>query len=261
MKKIVVLILIIAGVLLSGCTSEEQTTPVTVTTQEIINQTVEVVTTIETIVPIAVPTNDERDCYNRSLEEPPEFCYDLLYWVRPTPTPPAGTGYTAKVVKNSGCINLNRTSGLCEGWGDDLFTVTIYHNLTMIKNLTELKNEDLIAAVTYYNVTNDLNMVNDILTFDGFIQEYWDGTYSPLKYNSSAFSANETEIEIPIVDKTFNPYAYNYSSTVPITTKPTPFINITPTNNIDTNITTNTTLVVNDTEEEELLETNETDVE
>lgn len=251
MKRIAFLILIIVGVILSGCTNQEQTIPTPVTTTEIVNHSEEVVTTIETIIPTPIPTNDIKECYNRSLQNPPQYCYDLMYWVPPTPVPPMGTGYTARVWRNDGCINMNKTSDVCEGWGDGLYTAVILHNLSVVKNITGIENPDLIAAVTYYNVTYHLNTVNDVLSFDDFINKYWTKTYSSTKYNASAFSTNESEFVIPIVNEGFNPDAYDYSSTIPLTTSPTPFINVTQTNVTYTNITTTPT--INETQTDNLV--------
>jgi hypothetical protein len=222
MKKIIILI-VIGLVLICGCSQPVptvETIPTTVVTESI----VVIETPNYTVGPTPTPTNDISRCYWHNTTEYPDYCYDRLYWVRPTYSPP-GMGYTAKVWRNSGCANLNRTSGMCEEWGNDLFTVIFLHNQTIVKNITSVENTELIAAVTYYNRSFDLNTVNDVLSFDQFINTYWDKTYPSTNYNASLFIPDETNVIIPVVNGTFNPDAYNYSyinpTTLP-TTKTTP---------------------------------------
>lgn len=190
-------------ILICGCSSNQSEvveTNVTIVTPTPVAVTL---TWIQTVGPTPTPTNDVRECYNRSLAEPPEFCYDLMYWVRPTPTPPKGYGYTARVWQNSGCMNLNKTSGICEEWGDDLYNVLFLRNLTIVRNLDSINNTELVASVTYYNKSFDLNTINEDLSFSDFIDEYWDGTYPENKYDNSKFKPNVNVTVVPV--DTFNP--------------------------------------------------------
>lgn len=195
--------LLVVFILICGCSSAPEAVvepDVTIVTPTPVAVTP---TWIQTVGHTPTPTNDVRECYNRSLAEPPQFCYDLLYWVKPTPIPPVGTGYTARVWRNSGCVDLNRTSGICEEWGNDLYNVLFLRNLTIVNNLTSINNTELVSAVTYYNRSFDLNVVNDDLTFSDFIEKYWDGTYPENKYNNSEFKPNTNVTVVPI--DTFNP--------------------------------------------------------
>jgi len=199
MKKIIILV-VIGLVSICGCSHPAptvETIPTTVVTESIVVTE----TPNYTVGPTPTPTNDVRECYNRSLAEPPEFCYDLMYWVRPTPTPPYGMGYTARVSKNSGCVDLNRTSGICEEWGDNLYNVLFLRNLTIVNNLTSINNTDLVAAVTYYNKTYDLNEI-DGKSFDLFVAKYWDGTYPTQPYDKSLFAPDLNVTIVPV--DTFN---------------------------------------------------------
>lgn len=204
--KWVVGILLFVLILLCGCSSNQPEVVEMETTSTTIIPTPVAVTTatwIQTVGPTPTPTNDVRECYNHSVTEYPDYCYDYFYWVKPTPTPPVGTGYTARVWRNSGCVNLNKTSGICEEWGDDLYTVLFLRNLTIVKNITSINNTELVASVVYYNKTHDLNTVNDDLTFSDFINMYWDGTYPGEKYNTSEFKPNVNVTIVPV--DTFNP--------------------------------------------------------
>lgn len=200
MKKIIILI-VIGLVLICGCSQPVptvETIPTTVVTESI----VVIETPNYTVGPTPTPTNDVRECYNRSLVEPPQFCYDYLYWVKPTPTV-QGMGYTAKVWQNNGCINFNKTSLECECWGDDLWTVLFMKNLTIVKNLSSINNTELVSAVVFYNKSFDLNVINDDLTFSDFINMYWDKTYPTQPYDKSLFAPNPNVTIVPI--DTFNP--------------------------------------------------------
>jgi hypothetical protein len=143
-------------------------------------------------------------CYWRNTTEYPDFCYDKLYWVRPTITP-EGMGYTARVWQNTGCVNLNRSSGECEGWGDNSYTALFLHNLTVVRNVTGVNNTELVAAVTYYNKTYDLNVINGE-TFDLFISRYWDGTYPVERYSTELFAPDPSVTVVPV--GTFNPNGF-----------------------------------------------------
>lgn len=206
--KWIVGILLVIFISICGCSSAPLDTVVEPTpTIEVPTPVAVTPTWIQTVGPTPTVTNDAAECYNRSLAEPPQFCYDLLYWVKPTPIPPVGTGYTARVWRNSGCVNLNRTSGICEEWGNDLYNVLFLRNLTIVNNLTSINNTDLVAAVTYYNKTYDLNEI-DGKSFDLFVAKYWDGTYPTQPYNKTSFAPDLNVTIVPI--DTFNPNAFNY---------------------------------------------------
>jgi hypothetical protein len=189
-------------ILICGCSSNQP--EVVETDATIVTPTPVAVTPtwIQTVGPTPTPTNDVGECYNRSLVEPPQFCYDYLYWVKPTPTV-QGMGYTAKVWQNNGCINFNKTSLECECWGDDLWTVLFMKNLTIVKNLSSINNTELVSAVVFYNKSFDLNVINDDLTFSDFINMYWDKTYPTQPYDKSLFAPNPNVTIVPI--DTFNP--------------------------------------------------------
>ena len=199
--KWIVGILLVVFILICGCSSVQPTvveTNVTIVTPTPVAVTE---TWIQTVGPTPTPTNDIAECYNHSVTTYPKFCYDLLYWVRPTYSP-YGMGYTAKVWRNEGCTNFNRTSGLCEEWGDNTFIVLFMRNLTIVKNLTSINNTELMSSVVYYNKTFNLNMING-KSFDSFIDEYWDKTYPQEKYNTSEFKPDLNVTAVPI--DTFNP--------------------------------------------------------
>lgn len=202
--KWVVGILLVIFILICGCSSTQET--VVETNSTIITPTPVAVTVtwIQTVGPTPTLTNDVRECYNRSLQEYPEFCYDVLYWVRPTYSPP-GSVYTAKIWKTDWCVNLNKTSGLCEGWGNDLYTAIFMHNRTIVRNLSGIELPEVISAASYYNRTFDLNVINGE-SFDSFILKYWDGTYPGVKYNTSNFEPDPNAVIYPV--DTFNPDAW-----------------------------------------------------
>lgn len=199
MKKIIILV-VIGLVSICGCSQPAptvETIPTTVVTESI----VVIETPNYTVGPTPTPTNDISRCYWHNTTEYPDYCYDYLYWVRPTYSPP-GMGYTAKVWRNSGCIDLNRTSGLCEKWGDNSYTALFLRNLTVVRNLTSIGNNEMVAAVVYYNKTYDLNVINDKLSFSEFIDEYWDGTYPTQPYDKSLFGPDLNVTIVPV--DTFN---------------------------------------------------------
>lgn len=200
--KWIVGILLVAFILICGCSSEQ---PVVETTTTIVTPTPVAVTAtwIQTVGPTPTPTNNIAECYNHSITTYPEFCYDLLYWVRPTHSP-RGAGYSAKIWRNDSCVDLNRTSGECRVWGDDSYTALFLHNLTIVKNITSINNTEMVAAVVYYNKTYDLNIINNDLTFSDFIEKYWDGTYPSIKYDTNLF-APDPSVSVPVVNGTFNP--------------------------------------------------------
>lgn len=191
-------------ILICGCSSEQSVveTETTITTPTPVAVTA---TWIQTVGPTPTPTNNLDVCYFKNTSDYPNYCYDYFYWIRPTYAPP-GYGYTARVWRNSGCVDLNRTSGECEGWGDNSFTVLFLHNLTIVRNMTSVNNTEMIAAVVYYNKTYDLNTINDDLSFSSFIDKYWDGTYPGIKYDTSLF-APDPSVKIVTVD-TFNTDAW-----------------------------------------------------
>jgi hypothetical protein len=191
-------------VVLCGCTSVEPTlaittlpTPVTVTATYIVTDT-------PTETPGPAPTPNYDSCFDKNITTP-YYCYDRYYWVRPIVTP-AGMGYTAKVWKNDSCVDLNRTSGECEGWGDNTWVTLFLHNLTVVKNLTSINNTEMVAAVTYYNQSFDLNVINDHLAFSDFINIYCDKTYPSQPYDKNLFAPETNVIVVPI--DTFNPDAF-----------------------------------------------------
>jgi hypothetical protein len=188
-------------VIICGCSQSAptvETIPTTVVTESIV-----VTETINyTVGPTPTPTNDVSECYNKSLKEPPLFCYDYLYWVKPTPTV-GGMGYTAKVWQNNGCIKFNKTSLECEGWGDNTWVVLFLHNLTVVRNLSSVNNTEMVSAVVFYNKSFDLNVINDDLTFSDFIYKYWDKTYPTQPYDKSLFAPDPDVTIVPI--ETFNP--------------------------------------------------------
>src|SRR5208282_1478403 len=172
-QKLLYITLISFFILFTGCA---QTTPVVETTPTpvAVTQTyIETQTPTETVG--SVPTNDMGACFNRSDSSYPDYCADYYYWVKPTTTP-VGMGYTAKVWRNSSCVDLNRTSGECEGWGDDSYVATFLHNLTIVRNLTSVNMSEVIASLSYYNTSYNLNVVNGV-SFDNYISTHWDGTY------------------------------------------------------------------------------------
>lgn len=199
--KWIVGILLVVFILICGCSSNQ---PVVETETTIVTPTPVAVTAtwIQTVGPTPTPTNDIAECYNHSVTTYPEFCYDLLYWVRPTHSP-RGAGYSARIWKNDGCINLNRTSGICEGWGDNSYTIIFMNNQTIVRNLSGIEITEAISAAAYYNRSYDLNTIND-KDFDWFISKYWDGTYPSVKYDTNLF-APDPSVEIPVVNGTFNP--------------------------------------------------------
>lgn len=188
-------------ILICGCSSNQSEvveTNVTIVTPTPVAVTL---TWIQTVGPTPTPTNDISRCYWHNTTEYPSYCYDRLYWVKPTPTV-RGMGYTAKVWQNNGCIQFNKTSWECERWGDDLWTVLFMKNLTIVKNLSSINNTELVSAVVFYNKSFDLNVINDDLTFSEFIDEYWDGTYPTQPYDKSLFSPDSDVTIVPI--DTFN---------------------------------------------------------
>lgn len=196
-----VIIPLVLFILICGCSSNQPTvaeTNVTIVTPTPVAVTL---TWIQTVGPTPTPTNDVRECYNRSLVEPPQFCYDYLYWVKPTPTV-QGMGYTAKVWRNDSCVDLNRTSGECRQWGDNSYTAIFMKNQTIVRNLTGITATEIVAAGSYYNKSYDLNEI-DGESFDFFINKYWDGTYPENKFNTSDFAPNPNVV-VPIVNGTFN---------------------------------------------------------
>lgn len=196
-------ILLVVFILICGCSSAPVDTVVEPTpTIEVPTPITVTPTWIQTVGPTPTPTNDIAECYNRSIVIYPEYCYDVLYWVRPTYSP-RGMGYTAKVWKNDGCINLNKTSGLCEGWGDNTYTVIFMKNQTIVRNLSGVNATEVVASMTYYNKSFDLNAVNGDLSFSEFIEEYWDGTYPGEKYNKTLFEPDLSVTIVPV--DTFNP--------------------------------------------------------
>ena len=197
------IILLIVSILFCGCASVEPTvsvttvpTPVTVTPTYLPTNT-----PIETPGPTPTPNYDI--CFDKNITTP-DYCYDRYYWVRPTTTP-AGMGYTARVWKNTGCVNLNRSSGECEGWGDNSFTVLFLHNLTVVRNITGVNLTEVISAINYYNTTYDLNKINSD-DFSEFIRKFWDGTYPSVKYDYSLFAPDPKAVIVPI--DTFNPNGF-----------------------------------------------------
>ena len=213
-KTLLVVFIFITFVLLTGCTSVPVTTPETPTPTSVatIVETI-IETPMFTVGPTPTPEEDLSRCYWHNTTDYPDYCYERFYWVRPTYSPP-GSGYTAKVWRNSGCVDLNRTSGLCEGWGSGEWYALFLHNLTAVRNVTGVNNTEMVASVVYYNKTYDLNAINGDLTFSEFIDEYWDGTY-PSFANRTEWENLKNEsfeedknVSIPIVYETFNPEGF-----------------------------------------------------
>jgi hypothetical protein len=200
MKRIIIPLILF--ILICGCSSnqsdvETETTIVTPTPVAV------TATWIQTVGPTPTPTDDISRCYWHNTTEYPDYCYDYFYWVRPIYSP-VGSGYTARVWKNDSCVDLNRTSGVCESWGDGSYVEIFMHNQTIVRNLTGINATEVVAATVYYNKTFDLNTVNDDLSFSEFINKYWDGTYPSVKYNTDLF-APDPSVVIPVVNGTFNP--------------------------------------------------------
>ena len=204
-KHILFLCLVVA-VIACGCTS---TTPVdkVISTPTTVFETPTPAVITQITTPTPTPTNDINLCYNRTLAEYPQYCYDMFYWVRPTTTP-IDAGYQACVWKNDSCVKFNITSQLCEEYGDGSYTVLALHNLTQVRNVSGINNTEAVAMVTYYNKTFELNRVSyptakEYLDFSGFIDAVWDGTYPATKYDTSLF-APDPSVVIPVVNGTFN---------------------------------------------------------
>lgn len=196
-----IVIPLITLILICGCSQPVQNvenvpTPVAVTATYITT------TPNYTVGPTPTPTNDVRECYWHNTTDYPDYCYDVMYWVKPTPVV-QGMGYTAKVWQNNGCIQFNKTSLECERWGDDLWTVLFMKNLTIVRNLSSINNTELVSSIVYYNKTYDLNVINDDLTFSDFINKYWDKTYPMQPYDKSLFAPDPNVTIVPI--DTFNP--------------------------------------------------------
>ena len=209
MKMILFLILIIIGVVLSGCTSTDTTTTPTITPTPEIYVPTPIITTQATIeTPTPTPTVNE--CFDRNITTP-SYCYDKYYWVRPTYAP-INSGYTARVSINDTCTIFNRTSNECEQYGDGSYTVLALLNQTGVRNLTGINSTEVVAMLSYYNRTYDLNRVyyapqQTTISFQQLIDKIWDGTYPSTKYSSELF-APDTSVDIPIVNDTFNPDAF-----------------------------------------------------
>ena len=204
MKKIIVVLLGLF-ILICGCSSVQSTVVETTPTSIVPTPVAVTATWIQTVGPTPTPTNDIAECYNHSVTTYPEFCYDILYWVRPTYSP-VGAGYSAKVWRNDSCVDLNRTSGECRVWGDGSYVEIFMNNQTIVRNLSGINITEMISAAAYYNRTFDLNVVNGE-SFDWFISKYWDKTYPGTKYNTSLFVPNPG-VEVPVVNESFNSSAW-----------------------------------------------------
>ena len=209
MKKILFLILIIIGVVLSGCTSTDTTTTPTVTPTPEIYVPTPIITT-QTTIETPTPTPTVNECFDRNITTP-DYCYDYYYWVRPTYAP-INSGYTARVFLNDSCTIFNRTSSECEQYGDNTYTVLALHNQTSVRNVTGINSTEAVAMLSYYNRTYDLNRVyysplQTTISFAQVINKLWDGTYPSSKYPEELFSP-DTNVDIPIVNDTFNPDAF-----------------------------------------------------
>jgi hypothetical protein len=209
MKILYVISIFIVFILIAGCTSVQPTvietaTPTPTQTSLVVVESNE--TPVYTVGPTPTTTEDLSRCYWHNTTEYPQYCYDRFYWVRPTYSPP-GSGYTAKVWRNDSCTDLNRTSGECREWGDNTYVALFLHNLTIVRNVTGINNTELVAAVTYYNKTYDLNVINNVLSFSDFVNKYWDGTYPSKKYDTILFEPDQSVI-IPIVNGSFNVDAF-----------------------------------------------------
>ncbi len=202
MKRIIIPLILF--ILICGCSSnqsdvETETTIVTPTPMAATE------TWIQTVGPTPTPTNNMDVCYFKNTTEYPQYCYDYFYWIKPTYST-RGAGYSARIWKNDGCVNLNRTSGICEGWGDNSYTIIFMNNQTIVRNLSGIELPEAISASAYYNRTFDLNVI-DGESFDSFTKKYWDGTYPGTKYNTSEFEP-DPKVIIPIVNETFDSNAW-----------------------------------------------------
>lgn len=198
-------ILLLVFILICGCSSEQSTVVEpnnTITTPTPVAVTATWIQT--TVGPTPTPTDNMDVCYFKNVTDYPQYCYDHFYWVRPTYSPP-GAGYSARVWRNDGCINLNRTSGLCEGWGNGLYTEIFMKNRTIVRNLSGIELLEVISAASYYNRTFDLNTINGG-TFSEFIDKYWDGTYPSVKYDTDLFTPDLNTTIVPV--DTFDPYGF-----------------------------------------------------
>jgi hypothetical protein len=157
---------------------------------------------IFTISSTPVPTNNLDVCHWTNISDYPKYCYDYFYWVRPTYSPP-GSGYSARVWKNDSCVDLNRSSGYCNIWGDGSYVEIFMKNQTIVRNLSNINVTEVVSAAAYYNRTFDLNIINSG-DFDSFIKAYWDGSYPSVKYDTTEF-APDLNVVIPIVNGSFNP--------------------------------------------------------
>ncbi len=199
-----VIIPLVLFILICGCSSNQPTvaeTNVTIVTPTPVAVTL---TWIQTVGPTPTPTNDISRCYWHNTTEYPLYCYDRLYWVKPTPTV-QGMGYTAKIWQNNECVNFNKTSGLCEGWGDNTYTIIFMKNQTVVRNLSGVNVTEVIASASFFNRSFNLNEINS-LDFSSFINSYWDGTYPIVKYNTDLFEPDLNVTVVPI--DTFNPYGF-----------------------------------------------------
>ena len=206
LKTLFVILIFITFVLLSGCTSVPVTAPETPfpTSVATIAETISD-TPVFTVGPTPTPAEDLDRCYWHNTTEYPTYCYDRMYWVRPTYSP-VGSGYTAKIWKNDSCISLNRSSGYCNDWGDGSYVEIFMKNLTIVRNLSGVNVTEAISAASYYNRTFDLNVINGE-DFDSFINIYWDGSYPGTKYDTKNFEP-DPNVVIPVVNGTFNPEGF-----------------------------------------------------
>jgi len=100
-------------------------------------------------------------------------------------------------------VDLNRSSGYCNIWGDGSYVEIFMKNQTIVRNLSNINVTEVVSAAAYYNRTFDLNIINSG-DFDSFIKAYWDGSYPSVKYDTTEF-APDLNVVIPIVNGSFNP--------------------------------------------------------
>ena len=203
-----IFIIFIIFILIAGCTSVqptvvETTTPTPTQTSVVVVESNE--TPIYTVGPTPTTTEDLSRCYWKNTTDYPEICYSYFYWVRPTYSP-TGSGYSAKVWQISGCVDLNQSSGYCNTWGDNSFTIIFMKNQTIVRNLSNINVTEVVSAAAYYNRSFNLNMINGG-DFNSFVDKYWDGSYPSVKYDTTEF-APDPNIIIPVVNGTFNPEGF-----------------------------------------------------